>query len=80
MKQIIRLTESDLHRIVNESVRKILREMDDLGGDMVEDDIDEEGEGGIGNFTYDAPIGGSGEFWKPAMRRDKPVTNMGERV
>ena len=30
MKQIIRLTESDLHRIVKESVQKILREM---GGD-----------------------------------------------
>ena len=31
MKQIIRLTESDLHRLVKESVRRILREME--GGD-----------------------------------------------
>ena len=30
-KQIIRLTESDLHRIVKESVRKILREFDGSG-------------------------------------------------
>ena len=29
MKKIIRLTESDLHRIVKESVKKILREIDD---------------------------------------------------
>ena len=36
MKQIIRLTESDLHRIVNESVNKILNE--------------EMQEGKIGNF------------------------------
>lgn len=35
MKQIIRLTESDLHRIVKESVQKILREgvMDDASFD-----------------------------------------------
>jgi hypothetical protein len=31
MKQVIRLTESDLHKIVKESVKKILREME--GGD-----------------------------------------------
>ena len=30
-KKLIRLTESDLHRIVKESVRKIIREME--GGD-----------------------------------------------
>jgi len=29
MKKIIRLTESDLHRLVKESVHKILREMDE---------------------------------------------------
>jgi hypothetical protein len=30
-KQIIRLTESDLHRLVKESVRRILREFDGSG-------------------------------------------------
>ena len=29
MKQVIRLTESDLHRIVKESVRKLIREYGD---------------------------------------------------
>ena len=29
-KQIIRLTESDLHRIVKESLNKILKENDDV--------------------------------------------------
>lgn len=33
MKQIIRLTESDLHKLVKESVKKIIREMD--GDDFV---------------------------------------------
>ena len=28
MKQIIRLTESDLHRVVKESVKRVIREMD----------------------------------------------------
>lgn len=57
MKKIIRLTESDLHRIIKESVKRILREEDfgsmdgggnmggsDVGGDMgpIEDDVDEE--------------------------------------
>jgi hypothetical protein len=31
MKKIVRLTESDLHRIVEESVKKILRETDCAG-------------------------------------------------
>ena len=30
-KKFIRLTESDLHRVVKESVKKILREFADLG-------------------------------------------------
>jgi hypothetical protein len=45
MRQIIRLTESDLHRLVKESVRRILRECGNVGSDvMIEDGIDEEGE------------------------------------
>ena len=35
MKRTIRLTESDLHRIVNESVRKILREDFDFSKNCV---------------------------------------------
>jgi hypothetical protein len=56
MKRIIRLTESDLHRIIKESVKRILREEDfgSIGGDMgssdmggsdigpIEDGVDEE--------------------------------------
>ena len=57
MKRIIRLTESDLHRIIKESVKRILREEDfgsmdgggdmggsDVGGDIgpIEDGVDEE--------------------------------------
>lgn len=43
VKQIIRLTESDLHRLVKESVQRILRECGDVDA-MIEDGIDEEGE------------------------------------
>lgn len=39
MKKIIRLTESDLHKIVKESVSKILREAYNFDDD---DDIDNE--------------------------------------
>jgi len=67
-KQIIRLTESDLHRLVKESVKRILRECGDVDG-MIEDGIDEEGESGIGDFTYDVPMGGKGKFWSPATDR-----------
>jgi hypothetical protein len=57
MKRIIRLTESDLHRIIKESVKRILREEDfgsmdggdmgssDMGGSdigPIEDGVDEE--------------------------------------
>ena len=37
-KQVIRLTESDLHRIVKESVNRILKE-DVLGNDWYEKDL-----------------------------------------
>jgi hypothetical protein len=41
MKKIIRLTESDLHRIIKESVKRILREEDfgSIGGDMGGSDV-----------------------------------------
>ena len=85
MKRIIRLTESDLHRIIKESVKRILREEDfgsmvggsDMGGDigssMIEDDIDEEGEGGVGDFTYDAPA-----FIDKKTARRNNLCNFGE--
>ena len=34
MKQVIRLTEGDLHRIVKESVKRILKETDKTGKEM----------------------------------------------
>ena len=38
MKQVIRLTESDLHRIVKESVQRILKEQDDWDAHLQQDD------------------------------------------
>lgn len=38
MKQIIRLTESDLHRIVKESVQRILKEEDEYDAHFQPDD------------------------------------------
>ena len=88
MKKIIRLTESDLHRIIKESVKRILREEDfgsmDGGGDMggsdvggyigpIEDGVDEEGEGGVGDFTYDAPA-----FIDKKTARRNNLCNFGE--
>lgn len=88
MKKIIRLTESDLHRIIKESVKRILREEDfgsiggdmggsdmggDIGGSMIEDDIDEEGEGDVGDFTYDAPA-----FIDKKTARRNNLCNFGE--
>ena len=39
MRQIIRLTESDLHRLVKESVQRILREGEFMGPDADLDDL-----------------------------------------
>ena len=65
MKQIIRLTESDLHNIIKESVRRILSE-DGEGAAMgggVGGSAPVGGDGatncaGVGNFQYDVPFGG----------------------
>ena len=81
-KQIIRLTESDLHRLVKESVKRILRECGDVDG-MIEDGIDEEGFDGAGNagnsgqYLAGSGIVGDPEFWGDTKKR-KNVTNMGE--
>jgi hypothetical protein len=66
MKKIIRLTESDLHRIIKESVKRILREEDfgsmdggDIGGsvgDMGGSDIPSVAEEGI---DEENPIAGA---------------------
>ena len=82
MKQLIRLTESDLHRIVKESVKKILREMDGaaMAGDSNGSGMSDPGEGGTTNTanvmqgggtkprkgTYDTSAGGKGGFWNDA--------------
>ena len=71
MKKIIRLTESDLHRIIKESVKRILREEDfgsmdgggdmggsDVGGDIgpIEDGVDEEEIAGTPNAAQSEPF------------------------
>ena len=44
MKQIIRLTESDLHKIVKESVEKILKEESVVAQDPTQEPYDEDDE------------------------------------
>ena len=88
MKQVIRLTESDLHRIVKESVKKILRECGNgysIDTSMIEDGIDEEGEGATtadasGQYLAGSGIVGNKNFMGPATDRESPVSNMGVRV
>lgn len=46
MKQIIRLTESDLHNIVKETINRILKE---------------DGIGGTSSFSVNSPAGGSSD-------------------
>jgi len=81
MKRIIRLTESDLHRIIKESVKRILREEDfgsigggdmggsDIGGDVSSGDIgegvDEEEIAGASNAAQ------SGQFTVPFGKKNK---------
>jgi len=83
MKQIIRLTESDLHRLVKESVRRILAETDAsaagggaLGGCNIMNGTSDE----TGGVAY--PFGGGGNKKKvggnpfnqsPIIRRPSPV-------
>ena len=50
MKKIIRLTESDLHKIVRESVKRIVREGDWNTGDPYEDYMDREREENDPNY------------------------------
>ena len=83
MKQIIRLTESDLHRLVKESVRRILAETDAsaagggaLGGCNIMNRTSDE----TGGVAY--PFGGGGKKknvggnpfnQSPIIRRPSPV-------
>lgn len=39
-KKIIRLTESDLHKIIKESVKRVLKEIDDPKGQIMSSDWD----------------------------------------
>lgn len=60
-KKIIRLTESDLHRVVEDSVRSILREMDD-------DPIDDEPmEGEFDDDAYEGPPDWFVMGWQPGQ-------------
>lgn len=83
MKQIIRLTESDLHRIVKESVRKILAETDAsaagggaLGGCNIMNGTSDES-GGIaypfGGGDKSKKVGGNPFNQSPIIRRPSPV-------
>jgi len=77
MKKIIRLTESDLHRIIKESVKRILREEDfgsmDGGGDIgpIEDGVDEEEIAGTPNAAqsepFTVPFGKKNKFYGKAL-------------
>lgn len=40
MKKIVRLTENDLHKIIGESVKKILKEGGYIGHDRAEDEFE----------------------------------------
>ena len=79
MKKIIRLTESDLHRIVKEAVDKILQEDGEAGGGGATNAAGVMQGGGTnpGAGTYDAPafggknkkkVGGNA-FSEPIMRQ-----------
>jgi len=79
MKKIIRLTESDLHRIVKEAVETIIREEGEAGGGGATNAAGVMQGGGTnpGAGTYDAPafggknkkkVGGNA-FSEPIMRQ-----------
>lgn len=79
MKSIIRLTESDLHRIVKEAIDKILQEDGEAGGGGATNAAGVMQGGGTnpGAGTYDAPafggkskkkVGGNA-FSEPIMRQ-----------
>lgn len=79
MKKIIRLTESDLHRIIRESVNRILAEDGEIGGGGATNAAGTMQGGGTnpGAGTYDVPafagkskkkVGGNA-FSEPIMRQ-----------
>ena len=83
MKQIIRLTESDLHRLVKESVRRILAETDAsaagggaLGGCNIMNGTSDE-TGGVaypfGGGGKKKSVGGNPFNQSPIIRRPSPV-------
>lgn len=79
MKKIIRLTESDLHRIVKEAVETIIREEGEAGGGGATNAAGVMQGGGTnpGAGTYDVPAFGGktnkkkvgGPFNEPIMRQ-----------
>ena len=56
MKQVIRLTESDLHNIIREAVRNVLKEDGAMGGDAATPGATSASADRVGAF--DVPFGG----------------------
>lgn len=78
MRRRIRLTESDIHRMVMESVRRIIREEGEgaMGGGGATNTC---GLGADGSYPYyDAPVNKGKPitrgFWRPATNRDNLTT------
>lgn len=72
MRKIVRLTESDLHRIVKESVKRVLKESEY----DEEKNVDE----GIGNWIKGAAIGGMMAFSPSANAQSQNYNNNTDSV
>lgn len=85
MKKIIRLTESDLHRIVKNSVQRILKEDNVLGNDFMQDGGNEMDNNTSANNNYqsfkdqkdDLPFGLDDDF-SPLFKNEHDWGTQGE--
>lgn len=80
MKKVIRLTESDLHNIVMESVKRVIRENTDMSQE-VSGELEEGWFGDKWNQTKSAvgtAIRGSGDFGKRIQNAKKNWSTQGE--
>ena len=65
MKQVIRITETDLHNIIKESVKKVIKEATAGGG----------GAGAVGVFSGGQPGNGSGLAGGATTTQNTPQGN-----
>lgn len=73
MKQIIRLTESELHKIIKESVNRYINEYEMANSDLDADDvINEDGEGGGAGATNCAGVNVGGAIGQAKNTADYP--------